>query len=372
MTTIRASGTVIVHDYLTQRGGAERVVLALSRAFPDAPIVTSVYAPATTHAEFADRDIRSIARTTGPVLRRDHRLGLPLFHAMFRSTRIEADTVVCSSSAFAHVVRTSAPKLVYCHNPARWIYQTDEYLGPDAGMLERRAVAVLARAAQPIDRMAARESDRYVANSAVVRDRIRKWYDRDAPVIHPPPALTPEGSKRAVQGVEPGFLLVVSRLLAYKNVDLVTEAMAQRPDLRLVVVGEGPERERLARERGANVTLLGSVGDDELRWLYANAAALVCPALEDFGLTPLEAAGFQVPVLALRAGGYLETVVDGETGLFFDTLSVDDLLGGIDRVLGNEWDVDALAARAEAFGEGSFIDRIRSEVASMHAELDRR
>ena len=177
----------IAHDYLTQRGGAERVVLSLMRAFPGAPVHTTLYEPDGTYPEFADADVRTSPLNRFGALRRDHRLALPLLAPASSWTRIEADVVVASSSGWAHGFRTSGRTVVYCHNPARWLYQTVEYLGGSPWRSPFGApVMALRPALRRWDRRAAARVDVYVANSRVVQRRIADTYGREAELLPPP------------------------------------------------------------------------------------------------------------------------------------------------------------------------------------------
>lgn len=357
----------IAHDYLTQQGGAERVVLALSRAFPHAPIHTTLYDPDATFPEFRDRTVVTSPLNRLTMLRRDHRRALPLLPPASSAMKIDADVVIASSSGWAHGFRTTGKTLVYCHNPARWLYQKDEYLG-DAGRLspKRLAVTALGPVLRRWDRRAAMQADRYLANSNIVRERIAAAYGIDAEVVPPPPGLGTSGEQSAHleladwQGRR--FWLVVSRLMPYKNVDVVLDAFRDRPDDRLVIVGAGPERDRLMAMLPPNARIVSGVSDAELRWIYASAAGLIAPSHEDFGLTPLEANSWGIPVVALRAGGYLDTVVEGLSGVFFDAVSASAISCAVDVAAGRSWSRDALVAHAQAFGEGRFAARLRREV----------
>jgi glycosyltransferase involved in cell wall biosynthesis len=352
----------IVHDYLTQRGGAERVVVAMVKAFPDAPVYTSLYEADGTFDDFRRVEVRrSFLDRIGP-LRRRHRLALPLLAPAFSRLRVEADVALCSSSGWAHGAAVSGRKVVYCHTPARWLYQTDRYLG-ERGGVGRLAVELLGGPLRRWDRRAARTADRYLANSTVVHQRIRALYGIDAEVLPPPPALDPEGRSRPVEGVEPGFFLCVSRLLPYKNVGAMIAAFADLPSERLVVVGAGPEGDTLRRAASANIHFAGRVEDDELRWLYANCIAVVAASYEDFGLTPLEAAAFGKPSVALRWGGFLDTVVDGVTGVFFGQPKPEAIGAAVRACLRENWSVESLERHAEAFSEGRFMNRLREIVA---------
>src|SRR5436190_15727729 len=183
----------LVHDYLTQRGGAERVVLSLTRAFPDAPLYTSLYDPAGTFPEFADLDVRPLLLNAVVPLRRRHRFALPLLAYAFSRLRVEADVVVCSSSGWAHGAQVEGRKIVYCHNPARWLYQPDRYLRDQSSAL-RIVARGLRRPLLRWDRAAAASADRYLANSSFVAQRIRDSYGIEAEVVPPPPAITPTGA----------------------------------------------------------------------------------------------------------------------------------------------------------------------------------
>jgi len=178
----------------------------------------------------------------------------------------------------------------------------------------------------------------------------------------PPPALTPEGPRRPVTGVSPGFVCCVSRLLPYKNVDAVVDAFCSLREEQLVVVGSGPDEQSLRLRASNNVTLLGRVTDEQLRWLYANADLLVAASHEDYGLTPLEAATFGKPSVVLRWGGFLDTVQPGETGMFFETPTVEAIAAAIRDARTHRWDSVAIRAHADAFAEPRFIDRIREIV----------
>lgn len=357
----------IAHDYLTQAGGAERVVLAFSDAFPDAPIYTSVYVPDGTFPEFRDREVRTSFLQRLPVVRRDHRYGLPLLPRAFDSLEVDADVVLCSSSGWAHGISATGRKIVYCHTPARWLYQTGRFLeaqrGP--GKLAMRALRARLRA---WDRAAAASADRYLANSTIVQQRIREAYGIEADVLHPPHAADPRAPREPVEGLEPGYFLAVSRLLLYKNVHVLAEAFARLGDQRLVVVGHGPmEREVRHRARGGNVTILGRVTDPQLRWLYANATATVSASYEDFGLVPVEGYAFGKPAVVLRFGGFLDSTVEGATGVFFDQPAPQAVRDAIRRCLRESWDAQAIREHASRFSRDAFVERLQRVVSQVAA-----
>jgi glycosyltransferase involved in cell wall biosynthesis len=364
-------GVALAHDYVTQRGGAERVALSMSRAFTTAPLYTTLYHPEGTFPEFADVDVRPMPINRWGVLRRNHRLALPFLARAVSAQHVEADVLLASSSGWAHGISTSGRKVVYCHAPARWLYQADRYAGTGAGSrgLRSRAVKtatdVFGPSLRAWDQKAAHTADRYLVNSTVIQRAVSEIYGIEAEVLPPPPAvLSSDGGAQPVDGVARPFVLCVARLLPYKNVDLVIEAVARIPDLDLVVVGDGPERRRLEAlaQRVGSTTLAGRVTDQQLRWLYASAVGLVAASYEDFGLSPLEAAAFGRPTAALRDGGYLDTVDPGRTGVFFDAPAVDAIAGAVEELTRAQWSEDDIRAHADTFSEARFIARLRQVV----------
>jgi glycosyltransferase involved in cell wall biosynthesis len=354
----------LVHDYLTQRGGAERVVELFTETFPRAPLHTSLYDPEGTFASFRDVDVRTGVLDRSSFLRGHHRAAFPALAPWFATHRVDADVVLASSSGWAHEVRTDGRLVVYCHAPARWLYQRDRYLlGTGGGLWSVRAAATTSLAAlggplRRVDRAAARRADTYVANSTATAQLVRELYDRDAHVLCPPPALTPDGDRSAVLGLDAGFVLVVARLLAYKHVDVVVAAAATL-DRPLVVVGEGPERGPLTEAAPTSARFLPSVSDATLRWCYANASVLVSVGFEDFGLAPVEAAGFGVPTVARRFGGALDTVADGATGTLLDEVTPASVAGAIRALWASPPAPGDLAAHAARFDRQGFEEGLR-------------
>lgn len=357
------TAVALVHDYLTQRGGAERVVLSMLRAFPGAPLYTSLYEPRSCYPQYRDVQVRPSPLNSAAVLRRRHRLAFPLLASSFSSRVIDADVTLISSSGWAHGAHTTGRKIVYCHAPARWLYQREHYLH-DRGTAARVLLASMQGRLRTWDVAAALSADQYLVNSTVVKQRVQDAYGRDAEVVHPPHSIDVGGRQRPMPGLTPGYMLCVARLQAYKNVDTVVRAMRQLPDVELVVVGTGPSLPHLERLAGRNVRFVGEVSDSRLRWLYANAGVLLAASHEDFGLTPVEAAAFGVPTVALRAGGYLDTVVEHRTGLFFDELAPDEVAVAADKALASDWDRRSIAAHADRFSEHHFIARLRALTAA--------
>jgi glycosyltransferase involved in cell wall biosynthesis len=358
----------IVHDYLTQRGGAERVVLSMLRMFPDAPLYTALYDPKSTYPEFCEYDVRPLLTNKLASLRRNHRRGLFLYPFAFAGCRVDADVTICSSSGFAHGVRTTGRKVVYCYTPPRWLYDEGEtYLAGWPAPVSALIMAI-GPALRGWDRRAARTADAYMTSTEAVRKRISRVYGIDATVV--PPSVNPlaYGTTRSVLGIDPGFVLCVSRLLAYKNVEAVSTAFEQLPENQLVIVGTGPEKNRLTSMAGFNVSLLGRVDDDELAWLYSNCAGVVAAAHEDFGLTPIEAARYGKPAAALRAGGFLDTVVEGRTGLFFNEPDPISIAVVVAELLKHPWNSESIEEHAGHFVESSFAVRLKAAIGAVLCE----
>lgn len=282
--------------------------------------------------------------------------------------RIPADIVLASSSGWAHGFRSTGRTIVYCHTPARWLYLSDQYLDRAKGSwLQRAGLGVLAPALTRWDHRAAARADRYLANASGVSERIRRVYGRNAPVVFPPQSVDTEAAREAVPEVARlggggEYFLLVSRLLGYKNVANVVAAFRQTPERHLVIVGDGPMRQSLLADLPQNVRLLSGVSEARLRWLYSRCAALIAPAHEDLGLTVLEAAAWGKPTLALRAGGYLDTVIDGVTGRFFRAPTAEAIRHAVGRFRADAWDADVIRAHAAMFSERRFAAALRTQI----------
>ncbi|MFM7060986.1 MAG: glycosyltransferase [Actinomycetes bacterium] len=333
----------------------------MARALPESPVHTSFYEPARTYPDLATLDIRPMPINRVGPLRRHHRLAFPLLAPSFSATSVDADVTVCSTAGWSHGVRTTGAKIAYWHAPARWLYQLDQYAGGRRVM--RIGARTMAPMLRPWDRHAVATVDRHLANSSLIRRRIQDLYHVDVELLAPPSTFGEDGPVLE-HGIEPGYFLCVARLLPYKNVDVVIEA-ARRVGARLVVVGRGPEAERLRASSPATTTFLEDVPDARLRALYRDCAALVTAAHEDFGMTPLEAASFGRPSAVLAAGGFLDTVVDGETGIMFERPDPAPVAAALQRILDGTWDPAVLRARAAAFSEAAFAERLRAVVSEV-------
>jgi glycosyltransferase involved in cell wall biosynthesis len=347
MPPSRWESVAIVHDYLNQPGGAERVVLEMASMWPDAPLYTSLYRPESTFPEFQGYDVRTSFLDRLPV-DGGFRALLPLYPAAFTSFgMLDEELVISSSSGWAHGVRTSPESVhvVYCYAPARWLYTPDRYL---PSSLKQRLLSPVVSPLRRWDMGAARRADGYSVIAENVRRRVRAAYGIDAQVVYPPVdterfTLRPPGDR----------LLVVARLLPYKRIDLVIEA-ANRLGVGLDVVGVGPSYDELRAIAGPSVAFHGRLPDDAITELFETCLAFCSAGQEDFGLAPVESLAAGKPVVAFAAGGALETLEDGRTAAFFHEPTVDGVLSAIRRVQELDTSPEELAEAADRFSRGSF------------------
>jgi glycosyltransferase involved in cell wall biosynthesis len=349
----------LVHDYLTEMGGAERVVESLVSIFPGVPLYTSACDRDLLSPPFHGIDIRTtfVQRLTHE--KRRTKALFPLLPLAFRTLDLaDFDAVLSSSSGFAHHVRPrpDAVHVCYCHNPPRFLWQPHEYFRDEAVL--KTVLGPALSALRRLDVSAARRVDAYVANSATVAERIRATYGRNAEIIHPPvetAAYRPSDERS-------GRFLVVSRLLPYKRIDLVIEA-ASRRNLPVDVIGDGPDLPRLQGMAGDSVRFLGRQPDPVVRHALARCVALVVPGTEDFGLTPVEAQASGRPPVAFAAGGALETIEDACTGFLFREQSWEAVAEAMQRARAVELSRDCLRTAAERFDIALFKDRLEAFLA---------
>ncbi len=352
-------------------GGVARVDLALHRAFPDAPIYTSVYEPENLGAmnEFANADIRTswLQKLPKP-LRKFHKLFPTLRVNAFRKFDLsEFDIIISSSSAESKQVQKTRPGQVhicYCHTPIRYYWSHyDEYKrDPSMGKLNwlvRLAAPVLIPGQRKKDFVAAQNVDVFIANSNEVRDRIKKYYGKNSTVIFPPVDI--DRFAKYALNKNRGGLIAVGRQVPYKRIDLAVAA-ANKLGADLDVYGHGPEHEKLVEMAGETVSFHVGATDAEIAAAFGNASAFLFPAEEDFGIVQVEALAAGCPVIAYGKGGALDIVTDGETGVFFDSQTVDSLADAIERAAKINFVPATLNRRAKRFSETLFIDKIRKIV----------
>ncbi|GCE49049.1 glycosyltransferase involved in cell wall biosynthesis [Thermosporothrix hazakensis] len=350
----------LVHDYLNQMGGAERVVLALHEIFPDAPLYTSIYDPDRVDPAFRKMDIRTSFMQKLPWVTKHHQPYLPLYpFAMEKLDLRGYDLVLSSSSAFGKgvITRPETMHICYCHTPMRWCWNYDEYIEREQlGKVARGVLPFLITGLRMWDQTSAMRVDHFIANSPTIAERIRKYYRRESVVIPPPveasrfpfdPQTQPES-----------YFLVVSRLAPYKRIDLAIEA-CNRLRLPLIIIGGGRDEERLRRLAGPTIHFLGRLPDSEVIHYFRHCRALLFPGEEDFGITPLEAQAAGRPVIAYGAGGALASIVEGVTGLFFREQTVESLVEVLEQFDERQFQPEAIRNHALEFDTPRFQRRVQ-------------
>ncbi len=352
----------IVHDWLNQYGGAEKVLEALKGIFPDAPVYTSMVDRQRMPAIYRSWDIRTSFMQRLPGVTRHHQLYLMLYPLAFEGLDLtDYDLVISNKSAFCHGVVTppETQHVCYCLTPTRFVWMYDAYrqregLGRGTDALLRLMIPWL----RLWDAAAVSRVDRFVAISETVQRRIRKFYRRESEIIYPP---VDTDSLRPSDAPPGDYFLVLSRLIPYKRIDIVIDACT-RLGLPLRVAGDGRDRPALERRAGPTVRFLGRVSDEERTALLQGCRALIFPGMEDFGLVPLEAMACGRPVIAYAGGGALDTVIDGRTGAFFHEQTVDALSEVMQGFAATAFDPAQCRAQAERFSKAAFESQIRAFV----------
>jgi len=334
----------IVHDFLNQYGGAERVVEALHEVYPDAPIYTSIYVQKNLPDIFKTMNIKTSYMQKLPFLKHFKKY-LLLYPSAFETFDLSKyDVVLSSSSAFAKGVKisNSTCHVCYCYTPMRFAWNYGNYIGKEnIGKLAKKCLPYFLKYLKLWDVKTSKKVDYFIAISCEIQKRIKACYSRESDLIYPP-VNTRDFSVSSHVG---DYFLVVSRLNGYKRIDLVVNAFNELK-LKLKIIGDGPCRNSLEQIAGHNIEFLGKVDEISLRNNYAHCRAIIFPGEEDFGIVPLEAQSSGRPVIAFAAGGALETVIDGRTGIFFNTQSVESLIDAINRFLKLENTFDSSQIRA--------------------------
>jgi glycosyltransferase involved in cell wall biosynthesis len=355
-----AGRVALVHDFLLDVRGAERVFGAICEAWPDADVFTAVYDEKGTEGRFADRRPRtSFLQRLRPTSRTFRPL-LPLYPHAIESFDLRGyDTVISSSSAWAHgvLVDPGAVHVCYCHNPFRYAWTEREATLQARNPLTRPALRLLLNRWRQWDWIAAQRVDRYVANSRLTATRVRRYFGREAAVLHPPVEI---GRFRAAPVGD--HYMVLAELMAHKRIDVAVRAF-DALGLPLIVVGDGPELRRLRRIAGPTVAFTGRVSDERVADLLARARALVVTATEEFGIAAVEALAAGRPVIALAEGGVRESVVEGVTGTFFEPCDADALAVAVREFDPLSVDPRACRVAAERFSADRFRAQLRRIVA---------
>jgi glycosyltransferase involved in cell wall biosynthesis len=351
----------VIHDWLVTYAGAERVLEQILAVFPGAEVFTIVdLLPKNARGFLNGARVHTSFLQKLPVLRRKHRQLLPLMPLAVEQFDVSGfDLVISSSHAVAKGVITGPHQLhiCYCHSPIRYAWDLQHEYMRESGMRGPKAwlARYLLHKMRIWDARTSNGVDTFIANSGFIAKRMEKVYRREASVICPPVDV----GTFALRANKEDFYLAASRMVPYKRMLLIAEAFAAMPDRRLVMVGDGPEFKKVRDVAGANVEVLGYQSSSVLRDLMQRARAFVFAAEEDFGIAPVEAQACGTPVIAYGRGGALETVIDGETGLFFDAQTVPSIVDAIRRFEDSEssFRPHDIRTHAERFGIEQFRDR---------------
>ncbi|MFY9270942.1 MAG: glycosyltransferase [Candidatus Manganitrophaceae bacterium] len=351
----------IVHDYLNQYGGAEKVVEVLHELYPDAPIFTSIFLPKHLPPHFSTFDIRPSFMQRLPFLDRHFKKYLLLYPSAIERFDLKGfDLVLSSSSAFAKGARPpqGVRHICYCYSPMRFAWDLKTYIEKEqihsfyklflpwtVSRLKNWDIGTLNRV------------DHFIGISRHIRQKIKMIYQRDADVIYPPVDL----SQFFISSTHDDYFLIVSRLNAYKRIDIAIEAFNQL-SWPLLIIGKGPQEDTLKKKAKKNVVFLGEVSQRDLPRYLSRCRAFIFPGEEDFGIAPVEAMASGRPVIAYGRGGALETVVDGLTGTFFKRQTTEDLIDAIHRFEKMSFDPQNIRRHAEQFDKEVFKEKIKSYV----------
>lgn len=353
---MRTMRVALLHDFLNQYGGAERVLEVLLEVFPEADLYTLLHDPERTGGRFADR-ITDTSVLDAPLVRRRHRFFIPLFPWATRSFRgaPRYDLVISATAGYAKGFPIEGNcHVTYCYSPLRYAWERDyvDHIPFLPGIAKRVVAPVIARHLQAWDLAASQRPNVFLAISRHIAGKVRAYYRREAQVVYPPvrtDMFYPEPRAR-----RDGYFLMVGRLLHYKRFDLGIRA-AEELRVPLKVVGRGPEALRLKRMANPRfVEFIEDADDDALRMLYTGARALVFPQVEDFGLVAAEALACGTPVVAYARGGGGEIIKDGATGAVFQDQSLPALKGAMSIVAARRFDRAALRDAALAFSPSRF------------------
>ena len=359
----------LVHDYLNQYGGAERVLEAFCQIFPKAPIYTLLYHGARTGYAFENRQIKTSFLQKIPLLKSHHRPFLMLMPLAIEQFDLsQYDLVISDSASYAKGVITSPNTLhiCYCHTPIRYAWDDSHKYIEEFGYpgLVRKVIPFFMNYIRLWDEQAAQRVDRFIANSQFVAKRIKKYYHQDSVVIYPPIKT----NLFQISSDLDNYFLMVGRFLPYKRFDLGIEAF-NRLGWPLKIIGDGPERKNLQRQAKNNIEFVGLVSDEKLKEYYAHCQALVFPQEEDFGMMVVEAMAAGRPVIAYQAGGALETIKEGVTGLFFKEQTPEHLIKALKGFKSADFNPQLIREKAMEFDEERFKESIKGFIETQGLSL---
>jgi glycosyltransferase involved in cell wall biosynthesis len=347
----------LVHDYLTQKGGAERVFELLCKQYPDADVFTSLYDPDRT-IDLGERLVQTTFLQHIPGAAKHFRMMAPLYYPAFRALDLQDyDLIISSSTSFAKSVRkrADAKHICFCHNVTRFLWDTKTYLREYGDYRHfYPLIENIFRMMRSADLKYSQEPDLYIANSSVVARRIEQVYGKRAIVVN-----YPIDSKKFIFSAEKDdYYLASARLLRYKRIDVIVEALNWL-GLPLIITGDGPERERLKAQALPNIQFVGHISDAERCKLMSRARSVIVAALEDYGLVPIEANASGTPVIAYGAGGVLDTQLHGETGMLFKRQTPEALQSALLEAQKIKWNYQHICEHAmNQFTESVFFTKV--------------
>ena len=357
----------VVHDYLNQFGGAERCISALNELFPEAPIYTAIYDQNKMPENFGRMEIQTSFMQHLPFVFPLFKLYFPIYPLAFESFDLSSyEVILSSSSAYAKGIKRTRDQLhiCYCYTPMRFAWRYADYVEKEA--FPDWLKLFLQYLIEPIKRWDQKNSagvDHFIAISRAVAERIKKIYGRESVIIYPPV----ETDLFQPSNIDGDYFLIVSRLNAYKRIDLVIEAFNQL-GLPLKVIGDGPLRQELTKRAGSNIEFLGRLSDSKIAKYLAECRALIFPGEEDFGIVPVEAMSAGRPVIAYKTGGALETIVAGETGLFFEPQTAQALVQALTKFNFMVFNKQKIRANALRFAKQVFKGQIEDFVQRKYEE----
>ena len=370
----------LVHDYLVQYGGAERVLECFAEIFPKAPIYTMVYDKKLMKGAFSDKKIITSFLQKIPFIGSHHRLFPLLMPMAIESFDLSKfDLVLSDSNSYAKgaITAPSALHICYCHTPMRYAWDDCHQHFQEFGYskITKKFIPLAMNYLRLWDKISASRADRYVANSKFVAERIKKYYQENSAVIHPPVDarkfhIFPRGEKIKSPAAR-GYYLMVGRALPYKRFDIVVKAFNELK-LPLKIIGEGPEIKKLREMAGKdNIEFLGYLPDEKVAGYYAYCKALIFPQEEDFGITAVEAMACGKPVIAYRGGGALETVAENKTGMFFDFQIPEAVIEAVRKFDARQFNPEEIRKHALEFDKNIFKEKIRDFIEEEYEKFKR-
>lgn len=359
----------LVHDYLTQYGGAERVLKMFTEIFPYAPIYTLVYDEKATFGIFKDKIIRTSFLQNIPMAKSHYRAFAFLMpFAIEQFDLSKYDVVLSDSASFAKgvVTKPETKHICYCHTPTRFAWDDSQKYIEEFyySVFLKKIISIPMNYVRLWDKLASDRVDAYIANSNFVGNRIKKYYNKKSNTIYPPVKT----SFFQNTGESKDYFLMLGRFLPYKRFDIAIEAFNDL-GLPLIIIGGGPEKEKLIKKAKSNIKFLGNLGDKEARKYYSECKAFVFPQEEDFGITAIEAMASGKPVIAYRGGGALETVEENKTGIFFSEQNKESLIDAVKEFQDNQFDSSYIRDYSLRFSEDRFKQEIMKFIENVLSSL---